>query len=99
MKDIIKDITNIFDIFQNQLNSNEDTVYLAAISGLSAIGDISLNTVLPILRSIFLNKNLPSQMTITEEMRLKCGEAFTKIIIRLGELTPYNSDRFFFNIF
>jgi len=94
-ENVMKDITNIFEIFKQQLGSEEDSVYLAAISGLSAIGDISLANVLPLLTPIFLNENKDCSLKITEEMRLKCGEAFTKIIVRLGELVPFNSARFF----
>lgn len=57
-------------------------LYQAAILGLSAMGDIFAEEVIPILVRSFLNELL------SEETRLKLGETLVRVGERCGEALP-----------
>lgn len=95
----LKEIPNLLAHFQTQLTSDDDSVYLAAIAGLTALADVALDATLPILASVFLNRSNcegsnSSKGVVNEMVRLKCGEALTKIVTRLGELLPFHASAF-----
>jgi len=79
---------------------------LSAIATFSAIGDVSFHEVLPRLRKIYLN--VPSttlsltnvntetiSRKFSDNVRVKIGEVFQSIIMRLGELLPQNAESLF----
>jgi hypothetical protein len=51
----MKNLNMIINIFQAQLHDEESYIYLGAIRGLSAIGDVAIDVVLPVLRQTFLD--------------------------------------------
>eukprot|EP01126_Amoeba_proteus_P047062 TRINITY_DN5352_c0_g1_i20.p2 TRINITY_DN5352_c0_g1~~TRINITY_DN5352_c0_g1_i20.p2 ORF type:complete len:365 (-),score=93.61 TRINITY_DN5352_c0_g1_i20:229-1323(-) len=53
--DVMDKLDSILEEFKKNLEDDDDSVYLGAIGGLSAIGDVALDTVLPTLQEIFLN--------------------------------------------
>jgi len=67
-------------------------IYLGSIAAFAAIGDVTIDSIIPRLRQIYLSP------TYTPEVRLKVGEALEKITLRLGELIPQHASKFF-NIF
>jgi len=72
----------LLDIFQAQLRGSDSYLYQAAILGLSAMGDIFAEEVIPILVRSFLNELL------SEETRLKLGETLVRVGERCGEALP-----------
>jgi len=75
----------IISIFETQLNDEDTYVYGAAINGLGAVGDLYPDKVFPILEMNFLNEE------ITENNRLKTGEALVKISQRCGETLSFHA--------
>lgn len=57
-------------------------IFLNAIKGLTALGDIFPERVIPILLENFANA------TMSEEVRLKLGEALLRVAKRCGETLP-----------
>ncbi|KAG2393977.1 hypothetical protein C9374_003741 [Naegleria lovaniensis] len=79
---IEKQIKNIFDILQSQLKDEDTYVYLGAISGLTALGDVYPDTIIPILVDTFSDKRQAI------EQRLKIGESLVDLAERCGQMLP-----------
>nr|CAG4712874.1 unnamed protein product [Naegleria fowleri] len=79
---IEKQVHNIFDILQSQLKDEDTYVYLGAISGLTALGDVYPDTIIPILVDTFGDKKQ------TIEQRLKIGESLVDLAERCGQMLP-----------
>jgi hypothetical protein len=75
--------------FNESLNHDDTYVYLAAIQGISSIGDIAIEVVFPLLATVYTDPKKPA------EMRLKLGESILQISQRLGEMLPKYSQRIF----
>jgi vesicle coat complex subunit len=75
--------------FSASLSHDDSYVYLAAIQGISAIGDIEIDIVLPFLSRKYTDEKLKP------EVRLNLGEAIMQISRRLGELLPKYSQQIF----
>lgn len=74
-----KNISRILDIFNTQIQDTDSSVYLVAVEGLTALGDLYTERVLPVILQNFTNSSL------LELTRLKLGETIVKIIKRIGE--------------
>lgn len=72
----------ILTIFQTQLSDEDTYIYLSAIDGLTALGDVYPKEIIPILTSQFLQGHQ------TVEVRLKISESLLKIAQRCGETLP-----------
>ncbi|EGG14080.1 hypothetical protein DFA_11843 [Cavenderia fasciculata] len=79
-----RNLDNIITIFKTQLNDDDTFIYTCSINGLSSIGDIYPNDIIPILIDQFkeTNKN-------KEEKRMKIGESLVQISQRCGDTLPY----------
>lgn len=84
-KEAISQIPSILKIFGDNLSNEDSYVYLGAIQGLSAVGDIQLSAALPYIRSIY------SSASQKVEIRLKIGEAILQIAQRLGDALTIHS--------
>ncbi|XP_059154233.1 transport and Golgi organization protein 6 homolog [Physella acuta] len=80
----------LLKIFLENLTHTDSYMYLAAVNGLSALGDLNPHQVLTRLTAEF--RTLCSRGAKSEEMTLKVGEALMKATRRLGELTPVYRD-------
>ena len=72
----------VVEIFQKQMSSFDSAVYIGAIHGLAALGDVAPNETIPVLIEDFHNASLMI------EARLKVGEATVAIAQRSGEMLP-----------
>ncbi|EFC41592.1 predicted protein [Naegleria gruberi] len=79
---IQKQLQNIFHILQAQLKDEDTYVYYGAIAGLSALGDVYPDEIIPILTDTYQDKK--QQV----EQRLKIGESLLEIAERCGQLLP-----------
>ncbi|EAL68518.1 hypothetical protein DDB_G0278691 [Dictyostelium discoideum AX4] len=79
---IEQNLKNVLEIFKTQVNDDDTFIYGCSINGLSALGDIYPNRILPILIESFLNKSFQ------ESKRMKLGEALIQISQRCGEMLP-----------
>jgi len=70
------------DIFQTQLKDEDSYVYMAAIMGLGALGDIYPREIIPKLSFVYEDRKAK------EEVRLKLGETLVQIAQRCGEVLP-----------
>ncbi|KAK5582970.1 hypothetical protein RB653_004560 [Dictyostelium firmibasis] len=84
---IEQNLKNVLEIFKTQVNDDDTFIYGCSINGLSALGDIYPNKILPILTESFLNKSFQ------EFKRMKLGEALIQISQRCGEMLPNYADR------
>ena len=81
-------LQKILDIFQTQLSDSESYIYLTAVRGLSALADIYPDTIIPLLLQQYLRDSL------SEQVRLKLGEALLLITKRCGQMLPKYSSSF-----
>eukprot|EP01102_Stenamoeba_stenopodia_P012726 TRINITY_DN4046_c0_g1_i1.p1 TRINITY_DN4046_c0_g1~~TRINITY_DN4046_c0_g1_i1.p1 ORF type:complete len:502 (+),score=107.76 TRINITY_DN4046_c0_g1_i1:141-1646(+) len=79
---IAKNIPNLLRLFQTQLKHDDSAIYLAGIAGLSALGDIYPDQVIPITVDRF------SDQELSLPLRLNLAEALLRIAQRTGELLP-----------
>ncbi|KAL9655140.1 hypothetical protein ABK040_008916 [Willaertia magna] len=75
-------LKNIFNILQAQLKDDDSYIYYGAIGGLSTLGDVYPDEIIPILVDSFGNKKQPI------EERLKIGESLVEIAERCGQTLP-----------
>jgi hypothetical protein len=75
----------VLELFSGQMASNDSYLYLGAIQGLAALGDVAAGRTIPILVKDYHNPKLPL------ETRLKVGEALVTIAQRCGELLPVHA--------
>jgi HEAT repeat protein len=47
-------LTRVVEIFRTQLQDDDSYVYLGAIRGFSALGDVEFETIVPLMRDLFL---------------------------------------------
>lgn len=47
-------LTRVIEIFRTQLQDDDSYVYLGAIRGFSALGDVEFETIVPLMRELFL---------------------------------------------
>jgi len=78
----LRNLDQALAIFQAQLHDSDTFVYLGAIEGLSALGDIEPARVIPIVTESF------ADVTREPTCRLKLGEALVKIARRCGHVLP-----------
>eukprot|EP01122_Echinamoeba_exundans_P016834 TRINITY_DN865_c0_g2_i2.p1 TRINITY_DN865_c0_g2~~TRINITY_DN865_c0_g2_i2.p1 ORF type:complete len:1020 (-),score=142.24 TRINITY_DN865_c0_g2_i2:385-3444(-) len=88
-KTAIARLPAVLKIFGENLANNDSYVYLGAIQGLSAVGDIALQQALPYIRQNYGNPAL------NLEVRLKIGEAILQVAQRLGDALPKYSDQIY----
>jgi hypothetical protein len=69
-------------LFEAQLEHSDSYLYLSAINGLVAMGDVYPNQTVPVLTRKFTNPAL------RVEHRLKFGEALIKVAKQCGEMLP-----------
>jgi hypothetical protein len=72
----------VLDLFAGQMGSEDSYLYLGAIQGLAALGDVAAARTIPFLLKDFHNPKL------AVETRLKVGEALVTIAQRCGEMLP-----------
>lgn len=80
----------IMSIFQVQLKDEDSYVYLAAIHGLEAMGDVYPDQVIPMVIKTYLNA---SQALEVEDV-IKVGESLVKIAERTGQVLPKYASQF-----
>jgi len=81
----LSDFGRVLSLFSRQLLSSESSVYLGAIHGLCALGDVSPNETIPILVRDFHSSKIMVQV------RLKVGEALVNIAQRCGQMLPVHA--------
>jgi len=79
---IARNLPQITDIFLRNLHDEDSYVYLNAIYGLAALGDVHPIPTIPALSGTFCDKSLPVKV------RLELGEALLSITRRCGEVLP-----------
>jgi len=47
-------LTRVIEIFRTQLQEDDSYIYLGAIRGISALGDVEFDTIVPLMRELFL---------------------------------------------
>ncbi|KAL6047507.1 Transport and Golgi organization protein 6, variant 2 [Balamuthia mandrillaris] len=72
----------IFGVFQTQLQDEDSYVYLGAIQGLTALGDLFPRETVSLLVKFYIDP------TFNETTRLKIGESLVLIAARCGEALP-----------
>ncbi len=72
-------------IFKSQMQSEDSYLYLGAVQGLIALGDVAAAETIPLLVKDFHNAKLST------ETRLKIGEATVSIAQRCGEMLPVHA--------
>ena len=72
----------VLQLFSAQMTSDDSYLYLGAIQGLAALGDVAASRTIPMLLKDFHNSKLAT------ETRLKVGEALVTIAQRCGEMLP-----------
>ena len=75
----------VLEIFSQQMQNSDSYVYLGAIQGLAALGDVAAAQTIPLLVKDFHNPKLAT------ETRLKVGEATVTIAQRSGEMLPVHA--------
>jgi hypothetical protein len=88
-KTAIARLPAVLQIFGDNLSNEDSYVYLGAIQGLSAIGDIALHQALPYIQQNYANT------ARSLEVRLKIGEVILQIAQRLGDALPKYSDQIY----
>jgi len=78
----------IFSLLTTQLKDEDSFVYGNAVRGLSALGDILPERVLPLLTQQY------ASVSVTEASRLKIGEALLQVSQRAGEVLPKYGGQF-----
>jgi hypothetical protein len=84
----LKNREKILSLFDEQLMDSDPFVYLAAVKGLEALGDIFPDKTIPKLIGNFLDTKR------MEEMRLKTAEALLQVAKRCGDMLPHYSGHF-----
>lgn len=79
-----KHVGRLLSIFETQLKDDDSYVYLAAILGLEAMGDVYPDEVIPVLTNAFKNEKRELEL----ENVLKLGDALMHIAERTGQMLP-----------
>ena len=80
----VTNLDSIFALFNANLDNDDSYLYLAAINGLVAMGDVFPSKVVPVLFEEFLDAK------VRLETRLKVGETLMKVAKRCGEVLPHH---------
>ncbi len=87
-QETMSQFSKVVSIFSTLLRSDDSYVYLGAIAGLAALGDVAPQSIIsPMLREM-------SDSTLALDTRLKLAEAAVSIARRLGEMLPVYSPQF-----
>lgn len=78
----IKKLPQLLRLFRGNLGDEDSYMYLTAIQGLSALGDVEPQLIIPAIVADYTN---PSS-SISVPVKLKLGEALVKIAQRLGDM-------------
>ncbi len=85
----LRNLDKIVGIFQAQLHDTDSFVYLGAVHGLSALGDLDPPRFVPLIASLY------ADATMHEATRLKLGEALMLVALRCGAALPKYGTHFF----
>ncbi|KAJ8960949.1 hypothetical protein NQ318_020250 [Aromia moschata] len=76
----------VLNIFQQNLKNDDSFIYLSAIGGLAAMGDVFPDTVLSILCEEYSDTS--RQNDDGHEVRMKIGESLVRVTKGLGDMAP-----------
>eukprot|EP01103_Thecamoeba_quadrilineata_P017664 TRINITY_DN6369_c0_g1_i1.p1 TRINITY_DN6369_c0_g1~~TRINITY_DN6369_c0_g1_i1.p1 ORF type:complete len:843 (-),score=151.13 TRINITY_DN6369_c0_g1_i1:63-2591(-) len=85
---VVKNLPRVLELFRVQLQQEDSSLYLTAINGIAAIGDVAPDQTIPYLVDMFKDKDL-NVLT-----RLKIGECLVKVATRCGETLPVYGGQF-----
>ena len=88
-------LPRVLDVFAEQLTSDDNYVYESAIAGLSCLGDLHPELVIPRLAALYANANCndsnysklnQKQKLLSAAVRVKVGEALLQTLLLQGEM-------------
>ncbi|KYQ90522.1 hypothetical protein DLAC_09147 [Tieghemostelium lacteum] len=85
-KVIERNLMNVLDVFKSQLADEDSFVYGCSVNGLSALGDIYPDLIIPLLIESFQTQ------TFSETKRMKIAESLMLVSQRCGDTLPKYSD-------
>lgn len=83
--DVLKRKQYVFHVFQQNLKNEDSFIYLSAIGGLAAMGELCPDSILPLIAEEYADYTIQRAFEDEIELRLKLGEVLLRVTKALGD--------------